>query len=103
MQHLEARGSFNRGIRYHPSVTLDEVMALAIWMTWKCEVVGISYDGAKGRVCYNLKEMARNELERLTRRYTSLLLDYIEPYRDVPAPVVYTYKQTMVWVMDTYS
>jgi glutamate dehydrogenase/leucine dehydrogenase len=72
-------------------------------MTWKCAVVDIPYGGAKGGVCCNPKEMSRGELERLTRRYTSLLLDFIGPYRDVPAPDVYTDAQTMAWIMDTYS
>jgi glutamate dehydrogenase/leucine dehydrogenase len=82
---------------------LEEVTALAMWMTWKCAVVNIPYGGAKGGICCNPKEMSKNELERLTRRYTSLILDYIGPYRDVPAPDVYTDAQTMAWIMDTYS
>ncbi|MGQ9552144.1 MAG: Glu/Leu/Phe/Val family dehydrogenase, partial [Candidatus Bathycorpusculaceae bacterium] len=82
---------------------LDEVTALAMWMTWKCAVVDIPYGGAKGGVCCNPKKMSKGELERLTRRYTSLLLDFIGPYRDVPAPDVYTDAQTMAWIMDTYS
>jgi glutamate dehydrogenase/leucine dehydrogenase len=103
VQHWDARGPFKGGIRYHPNVTLDEVTALAMWMTWKCAVVDIPYGGAKGGVCCNPKEMSKGELERLTRRYTSLLLDFIGPYRDVPAPDVYTDAQTMAWIMDTYS
>lgn len=103
VQHWDARGPFKGGIRYHPNVTLDEVTALAIWMTWKCAVVDIPYGGAKGGVCCNPKIMSKGELERLTRRYTSLLLDFIGPYRDVPAPDVYTDAQTMAWIMDTYS
>jgi len=103
VQHNDARGPFKGGIRYHPNVTLDEVTALAMWMTWKCAVVDIPYGGAKGGVCCNPKEMSTGELERLTRRYTSLLLDIIGPYRDVPAPDVYTDAQTMAWIMDTYS
>jgi glutamate dehydrogenase/leucine dehydrogenase len=103
VQHWDARGPFKGGIRYHPNVTLDEVTALAMWMTWKCAVVDIPYGGAKGGVCCNPKEMTRGELERMTRRYTSLLLDFIGPYRDVPAPDVYTDAQTMAWIMDTYS
>jgi len=103
VQHWDARGPFKGGIRYHPNVTLDEVTALAMWMTWKCAVADIPYGGAKGGVCCNPKEMSKGELERLTRRYTSLLLDFIGPYRDVPAPDVYTDAQTMAWVMDTYS
>jgi glutamate dehydrogenase (NAD(P)+) len=103
VQHNDARGPFKGGIRYHPNVTLDEVTALAMWMTWKCAVADIPYGGAKGGVCCNPKEMSRGELERLTRRYTSLLLDFIGPYRDVPAPDVYTDAQTMAWIMDTFS
>ena len=103
VQHNDARGPFKGGIRYHPNVTLDEVTALAMWMTWKCAVVDIPYGGAKGGVCCNPKEMSKGELERLTRRYTSLILDLIGPYRDVPAPDVYTDAQTMAWIMDTYS
>jgi glutamate dehydrogenase/leucine dehydrogenase len=103
VQHWDARGPFKGGIRYHPNVTLDEVTALAMWMTWKCAVVDIPYGGAKGGVCCNPKTMTRRELERMTRRYTSLLLDFIGPYRDVPAPDVYTDAQTMAWIMDTYS
>jgi len=103
VQHNDARGPFKGGIRYHPNVTLDEVTALAMWMTWKCAVANIPYGGAKGGVCCNPKEMSKCELETLTRRYTSLLLDFIGPYRDVPAPDVYTDAQTMAWIMDTYS
>ena len=103
VQHWDARGPFKGGIRYHPTVCLDEVAALAMWMTWKCAVVDIPYGGAKGGVCCNPKQMSRRELERLTRGYTSLLLDFIGPYRDVPAPDVYTNAQTMAWIMDTYS
>lgn len=103
VQHWDARGPFKGGIRYHPNVTLDEVTALSMWMTWKCAVVNIPYGGAKGGVCCNPKEMSKGELERLTRRYTSLLYEFIGPYRDVPAPDVYTDSQTMAWIMDTYS
>jgi glutamate dehydrogenase/leucine dehydrogenase len=103
VQHWDARGPFKGGIRYHPDVTLDEVTALSIWMTWKCAVVDIPYGGAKGGVCCNPKVMSRGEIERLTRRYASLLLDFIGPYRDVPAPDVYTDAQIMAWIMDTYS
>jgi glutamate dehydrogenase/leucine dehydrogenase len=103
VQHWDARGPFKGGIRYHPNVTFDEVTALAIWMTWKCAVVDIPYGGAKGGVCCNPKKMSKGELERLTRRFTTLLYDFIGPYRDVPAPDVYTDAQTMAWIMDTYS
>ncbi len=103
VQHWDARGPFKGGIRYHPEVTLDEVTALAMWMTWKCAVANIPYGGAKGGICCNPKEMSKGELQRMTRRYTSLLYDFIGPYRDVPAPDVYTDAQTMAWIMDTYS
>jgi glutamate dehydrogenase/leucine dehydrogenase len=103
VQHWDARGPFKGGIRYHPDVTFDEVTALAIWMTWKCAVVDIPYGGAKGGVCCNPKKMSKGEVERLTRRFTTLLFDFIGPYRDVPAPDVYTDAQTMAWIMDTYS
>jgi len=103
VQHSDARGPYKGGIRYHPDVTLDEVTALAMWMTWKCAVVDIPYGGAKGGVCCNPKQLSVGELERLTRRYTTMILDLIGPYRDVPAPDVYTNAQTMAWIMDTYS
>jgi glutamate dehydrogenase/leucine dehydrogenase len=103
VQHMDSRGPFKGGIRYHPNVNLDEVTALSMWMTWKCAVVDIPYGGAKGGVCCNPKEMSKGELERLTRRYTSMIFDIIGPYRDVPAPDVYTDAQTMAWIMDTYS
>jgi len=103
VQHNDARGPFKGGLRYHPDVTLDEITALAMWMTWKCAVVDIPYGGAKGGVCCSPKDMSRQELERLTRRYTTMILDLIGPYRDVPAPDVYTDEQTMAWIMDTYS
>ncbi len=103
IQHLDALGPFKGGIRYHPCVDLDEVTALAMWMTWKCAVVDVPYGGAKGGVCCNPKKMSQTEVERLTRRYTNMLLDFIGPHRDVPAPDVYTNAQTMAWIMDTYS
>jgi len=103
VQHNDARGPFKGGIRYHPNVTLAEVTALAMWMTWKCAIADIPYGGAKGGVCCNPKKLSTSELQRLTRRYTTLLLDFIGPYRDVPAPDVYTDAQTMAWIMDTYS
>jgi len=103
VQHNDARGPYKGGIRYHPEVTLSEVTALAMWMTWKCAIIDIPYGGAKGGVCCNPKEMSIGELERLTRRYTSMLLDFIGPYQDVPAPDVYTDAQTMAWIVDTYS
>jgi len=103
VQHMDARGPFKGGIRYHPNVDLDEVTALSMWMTWKCAVVDIPYGGAKGGICCNPKKMSKDELERMTRRYTSMIFDFIGPYRDVPAPDVYTDAQTMAWIMDTYS
>ena len=103
VQHNDARGPYKGGIRYHPDVTLSEVTALAMWMTWKCAIIDIPYGGAKGGVCCNPKEMSIGELERLTRRYASMLLDFIGPYQDVPAPDVYTDAQTMAWIVDTYS
>jgi len=103
VQYQDARGPYKGGIRYHPDVSLDEVKALAAWMTWKCAVLDIPYGGAKGGVICNPKEMSRGEKERLTRRYTSMIFDFIGPYRDVPAPDVYTDAQTMAWIMDTYS
>jgi glutamate dehydrogenase/leucine dehydrogenase len=103
VQHNAARGPFKGGIRYHPDVTLDEVTALAMWMTWKCAVVNIPYGGAKGGVCCNPKKMSKDELERLTRRYVNSLLAIIGPFRDVPAPDVYTDAKVMAWIMDTYS
>jgi len=103
VQHNDARGPFKGGVRYHPDVTLDEITALAMLMTWKCAVVDIPYGGAKGGVCCKPKEMSSSELERLTRRYATMILDLIGPYRDVPAPDVYTNEQTMAWIMDTYS
>ncbi|MGQ9514779.1 MAG: Glu/Leu/Phe/Val family dehydrogenase [Thermoproteota archaeon] len=103
VQHNDARGPYKGGLRYHPNVTLDEVKALAMLMSWKCGVVDIPYGGAKGAVVCNPKKMSIGELERLTRRYTSMISDIIGPYRDVPAPDIYTSPQTMAWIMDTYS
>jgi glutamate dehydrogenase/leucine dehydrogenase len=103
VQHWDVRGPFKGGIRYHPNVTLDDVTALAMWMTWKCAVADLPYGGAKGGISCNPKKMSQGELERLTRRYVSLIFDYLGPHRDVPAPDVYTNEQTMAWIMDTYS
>ena len=103
VQHWDVKGPFKGGIRYHPDVTVDDVTALAMWMTWKCAVADLPYGGAKGGVCCNPKEMSQGELERLTRRYVSLIFDYLGPHKDIPAPDVYTDEQTMAWVMDTYS
>ncbi|RLD16202.1 MAG: glutamate dehydrogenase [Caldiserica bacterium] len=103
VQHNLERGPAKGGIRYHPDVTLDEVKALAMWMTWKCAVVGIPYGGAKGGVVCNPLEMSIGEIERLTRRYTSEIGIIIGPEKDIPAPDVYTNEQIMAWIMDTYS
>src|SRR5262249_61193128 len=84
--HNVARGPSKGGIRYHPDVTLDEVKALAVWMTWKCSLMGIPFGGAKGGVVCNPKELSRSELERLTRRYTSEIINEIGPEKDIPAP-----------------
>jgi len=103
VQHNNARGPYKGGIRYHPDVTVEEVTALAMLMTWKCAVVDLPYGGAKGGVVCNPKEMTKTELERLTRRYTSMIYELIGPLVDIPAPDVYTDSQTMAWIMDTYS
>jgi glutamate dehydrogenase (NAD(P)+) len=103
VQHSIARGPGKGGVRYAPDVTLDEVRALASWMTWKCAVVNIPFGGAKGGVICDPKNMSRGELERMTRRYTSELIEFIGPEKDVPAPDVNTNEQTMAWMMDTYS
>jgi len=103
VQHSIARGPGKGGIRYAPDVNLDEVRALASWMTWKCAVVNIPFGGAKGGVVCDPKNMSRGELERLTRRYTSEIIDFIGPEKDVPAPDMNTNEQTMAWIMDTYS
>src|SRR5687767_11551430 len=103
VQHNIARGPAKGGIRYHPNVTLDEVKALAAWMTWKCATVGIPYGGGKGGVICDPKSLSINELERLTRRYAFEIAPIIGPDRDIPAPDVYTDEQTMAWIMDTIS
>ena len=103
VQHSIARGPAKGGIRYSPDVTLDEVRALASWMTWKCAVVNIPFGGAKGGVICDPHKMSQGELERMTRRYTAELVEFIGPEKDVPAPDVNTNEQTMAWIMDTYS
>ena len=103
VQHNVNRGPAKGGIRYGPDVTLDEVKALAMWMTWKCAVVGIPYGGAKGGVICDPKHMSPGELERLTRRYTTEISIVIGPHSDIPAPDVNTNAQVMGWIMDTYS
>jgi glutamate dehydrogenase (NAD(P)+) len=103
VQHNVNRGPAKGGIRYGPEVTLDEVKALAMWMTWKCAVVGIPFGGAKGGVICDPKSMSPGELERLTRRYATEISIIIGPHSDIPAPDVNTNSQVMAWIMDTYS
>jgi glutamate dehydrogenase (NAD(P)+) len=102
-QHNDARGPYKGGIRYHPQVTLDEVKALSMWMTWKCAIADIPYGGGKGGIICNPKEMSELELERMTRRYAYMIADIIGPHTDIPAPDVYTGGREMAWIMDTYS
>ena len=103
VQHSIARGPAKGGIRFAPDVSLDEVRALAAWMTWKCAVVNIPFGGAKGGVICEPHLLSEGELERITRRYTAEIYEFIGPERDVPAPDVNTNEQTMAWIMDTYS
>ncbi len=103
VQHNFARGPAKGGIRYAPDVTIDEVRALAAWMTWKCAVVNVPFGGAKGGIICDPTQMSLGELERMTRRYAAELLDFIGPEKDVPAPDMNTNEQTMAWIMDTYS
>ena len=103
VQHSIARGPGKGGIRFAPDVTLDEVRALASWMTWKCAVVNIPFGGAKGGVICDPHVLSDNELERVTRRYTAEIIDFLGPERDVPAPDVNTNDRVMAWIMDTYS
>jgi glutamate dehydrogenase (NAD(P)+) len=102
-QHNDARGPYKGGIRYHPQVSIDEVKALSMWMTWKCAVADIPYGGGKGGIICNPKEMSEDELERLSRRYAYAISDIIGPRTDIPAPDVYTGGKEMAWIMDTYS
>ncbi len=103
VQHNFTRGPCKGGIRYAPDVNLDEVRALAAWMTWKCAVVDIPFGGGKGGVICDPRQLSQGELERITRRYTAAIMDILGPDRDVPAPDVNTNEQTMAWIMDTYS
>jgi glutamate dehydrogenase (NAD(P)+) len=101
--HNMARGPSKGGLRYHPDVTLDEVKSLAMWMTWKCSLMGLPFGGAKGGVVCDPKSMSRGELERMTRRFTSEIINEIGPEKDIPAPDVGTNANTMAWIFDTYS
>ncbi len=103
VQHSFARGPAKGGIRYAPDVTLDEVRALAAWMTWKCAVVNLPFGGAKGGIVCDPKRLSDGELEKITRRYTASLIDILGPDRDVPAPDINTDERVMAWIMDTYS
>src|SRR5436305_3400380 len=103
VQHNFARGPAKGGIRYSLDVNIDEIRALAAWMTWKCAVVNVPFGGAKGGIICDPIQMSLGELERMTRRYASELLDFIGPEKDVPAPDMNTNEQTMAWIMDTYS
>ncbi|HET6799044.1 MAG TPA: Glu/Leu/Phe/Val dehydrogenase, partial [Nitrososphaeraceae archaeon] len=102
-QHNDARGPFKGGIRYHPQVSIDEVKALSMWMTWKCAIADLPYGGGKGGIICNPKDMSEGELERMTRRYAYCISDIIGPHTDIPAPDVYTGGKEMAWIMDTYS
>ncbi|MBI4172694.1 MAG: Glu/Leu/Phe/Val dehydrogenase, partial [Actinobacteria bacterium] len=101
--HNVARGPSKGGIRYHPDVTRDEVKSLSMWMTWKCALMGLPFGGAKGGVVCNPKTLTRGELERLTRRFTSEIINEIGPEKDIPAPDVGTDGSVMAWIFDTYS
>jgi glutamate dehydrogenase (NAD(P)+) len=103
VQHNLSRGPAKGGIRFHPATDMNEVRALAMWMTWKCALIGIPYGGAKGGVAVDPRLLSRNELERVTRRYASEIMPIIGPEKDIPAPDVGTDEQTMAWMMDTYS
>src|SRR5690349_12783163 len=103
VQHDVSRGPAKGGIRFHPQVTLDEVKALAMWMTWKCAVVNLPYGGAKGGIEVDPKQLSLHELERMTRRYTNEIAIIIGPEKDIPAPDVYTDAQVMAWIMDTFT
>lgn len=103
VQHNDTLGPFKGGIRYHPDVNLGEVSALAMWMTWKCALVGLPLGGAKGGIACDPLELSRNELQNMTRRYTAEILNFIGPEVDVPGPDMGTNEQVMAWVMDTYS
>src|SRR5262245_14878928 len=103
VQHHLSLGATKGGLRYHPDVTLGEVAALAMWMSWKCALTGLPYGGAKGGIECDPRQLSAGELERLTRRYTQEMIPFIGPQIDVMAPDVGTNEQTMAWMMDTYS
>jgi glutamate dehydrogenase (NAD(P)+) len=103
VQHNDVLGPFKGGIRYHPAVNLGEVSALAMWMTWKCALVGLPLGGAKGGIACDPAELSRRELQSMTRRYTAEILNFIGPEVDVPAPDMGTNEQVMAWIMDTFS
>ena len=103
VQHNDVLGPFKGGIRYHPDVELGEVSALAMWMTWKCSLVGLPLGGGKGGITCDPRRLSRNELQAMTRRYTAEILNFIGPEIDVPAPDMGTNEQVMAWIMDTYS
>src|SRR5919106_3577188 len=103
VQHNDVLGPFKGGLRYHPAVNLGEVSALAMWMTWKCSLVGLPLGGAKGGIACDPAELSRHELQSMTRRYTAEILNFIGPEVDVPAPDMGTNEQVMAWIMDTYS
>jgi len=103
VQHNDTLGPFKGGIRYHAAVNLGEVSALAMWMTWKCSLVGLPFGGAKGGITCNPTELSRKELQGMTRRYTAEILNFIGPQTDIPAPDMGTNEQVMAWIMDTYS
>ena len=103
VQHHLSLGPTKGGIRYHPDVTIGEVAALSMWMSWKCALTGLPYGGAKGGVAVDPRKLSPGELERLTRRFTQEIISFIGPQVDIPAPDVGTNEQTMAWMMDTYS
>ncbi|MFW9867157.1 MAG: Glu/Leu/Phe/Val dehydrogenase [Candidatus Thorarchaeota archaeon] len=103
VHHSTVRGPGKGGIRYSPEVNLNEVKALATWMTWKCSLLNLPLGGAKGGICVDPRKLSKNELERLTRRYTTEIINFIGPDIDIPAPDINTNSQIMAWVMDTYS
>ena len=103
VQHNDVLGPFKGGLRYHPDVNLGEVFALAMWMTWKCALAGLPLGGAKGGIACDPRELSRNELQGMTRRFTAEILNFIGPDIDIPAPDMGTNEQVMAWIMDTYS